>query len=137
MDALCSALKTDLHRAPTETLLGDISIPLNEAIHAYDNVSSWAKDIKPSTTPTYALFNLRVKPSPKGVVLIIAPFNYPILLSLAPLVGAIAAGCTVVLKPPEGLNTFSPLLEELINIYLDSDAVRVVQGSIAETSEVG
>lgn len=69
-------------------------------------------------------------------MLIISPFNYPILLSLAPLVGAIAAGCTVVLKLPESLDTFSPLLEELIKTYLDPEVVRVVQGSVTESTEV-
>lgn len=132
---ICQALQKDLHRNPTETLLGDTGIVLNEVVHAFNNVESWAKDVKPSTSATYALMKLRIKPTPKGVVLIISPFNYPILLTFAPLVGALAAGCTVVLKLPESLEATSPLLAKLIGKYLDPEVVRVVQGGVKETTK--
>lgn len=80
--------------------------------------------------------NPRVKPSPKGVVLIISPFNYPVNLAFAPLVGAIAAGCVAVLKFSESLPTVSPLLAQLVEKYLDPGVVRVVQGAVDETSAV-
>lgn len=133
---MCSAIYTDLHRSPTESLGGDILGSVSEAIEAYQHVEEWAKDIKPPTIAAFSLFNLRIKPSPKGVVLIISPFNFPVVLSLAPVAGAIAAGCTVVLKMPERLTTLSPLVEQLVNKYMDPDVMRVVQGAVAETSEV-
>jgi len=120
-----------------ETMLSDTGIVVSEAVHAYTHVDRWAKDVKPSTSLTYQAMNLHIKPSPKGAVLIISPFNYPVLLTFTPLVGALAAGCTAVLKLPESLATTSPLLGELVTKYLDPDVVQVVHGSVKETSKVG
>jgi aldehyde dehydrogenase (NAD+) len=136
LQAIHDALTVDLHRAPTETVIGDSSPVIHEAVYAYNNVHKWAKDIKPTTTFAFESMSPCIKPSPKGVVLIISPFNYPINLSFTPLIGAIAAGCTVVIKLPEALPTVSPLLAELVEKYLDPRVVRVVQGAVNETSEV-
>ncbi|KAG8861561.1 hypothetical protein FRB91_006269 [Serendipita sp. 411] len=133
-NAIHDALFKDLHRSPAETTICDLSPVLHEAVHTYNHIDKWTKDIKPSTTAAYHAMNLRVKPSPKGVVLIIAPFNFPLILSLTPLISAIAAGCTVVLKFSEMLPSVSPLLQGLIEKYLDPQVVRVVQGAIPETS---
>ncbi|PVG01130.1 aldehyde dehydrogenase [Serendipita vermifera] len=135
-DALCDAVQKDLHRNPTETLLSDTGISLTEAINAFQNVDKWAKDIKASTLPTYIPMKPRIKPTPKGVVLIISPFNYPYLLTFTPLVGALAAGCTVVLKLPENLPNTSPLIEKLVAKYMDPEAVRVVQGGVEESTKL-
>jgi aldehyde dehydrogenase (NAD+) len=118
-----------------ETMLSDTGIVISETVHAYTHVDRWAKDVKPSTSFTYQPMNLRIKPSPKGAVLIISPFNFPVLLTFTPLVGALAAGCTVVLKLPESLATTSPLLGELVAKYLDPDVVQVVHGAVRETSK--
>lgn len=133
---ICQALEKDLHRNPIETLLGDTGIVLNEVVYAFNNVEKWARDTKPETTGAYKLMKLRIKPTPKGVVLIISPFNYPILLTFVPLIGALAAGCTVVLKLPESLESTSPLLANLVSRYLDPSVVRVVQGGVKETTRV-
>jgi aldehyde dehydrogenase (NAD+) len=118
-----------------DTLIGDTGPVIHEAVYAYNNVDNWAKDIKPATTFAFQMMNPCIKPSPKGVVLIISPFNFPINLCFMPLVGAIAAGCVAVIKLPESLSTVSPLLAELVEKYLDSRVVRVVQGAVDETSE--
>ncbi|KAG8833380.1 hypothetical protein FRC17_010776 [Serendipita sp. 399] len=135
-DAIHEALFKDLHRSPVESTICDISPVLHEAVHTYDNVDKWAKDIKPSTEVAYHAMKMRVKPSPKGVVLIIAPFNFPVILSITPLISAIAAGCTVVLKLSELLPSVSPLFQELIEKYLDPQIVRVVQGAVPETTAI-
>ena len=70
---------------------------------------------------------------PLGVVLVIGPWNYPVYLSLGPIVGAIAAGNCVVLKPSEHAPATSALLARLIPQYLDKDAVKVVEGDAAAT----
>jgi aldehyde dehydrogenase (NAD+) len=136
LPAIHDALAIDLHRAPTETIIGDSSPVIHEAVYAYNNVHKWVKDIKPATTFAFQMMSPRIKPLPKGVVLIISPFNYPINVSFTPLIGAIAAGCVAVLKLSESLPTVSPLLAELIEKYLDPRVVRVVQGAADETSEV-
>lgn len=135
-DALCAALQADLHRHALETILSDIGIIISETVNAYNHVQAWAKDIKPPTLLTYQTMNLRIKPSPKGAVLIISPFNYPIFLTLLPVVAALSAGCTVVLKLPESMATSSPLLADLIAKYVDPGVVQVVQGAAKEASKL-
>lgn len=74
-----------------------------------------------------------VRKEPKGVVLIISPWNYPIELAIHPVVAAVAAGNCVVLKPSEISMASAACLEKLVNKYLDNDCVKVVQGGVAET----
>lgn len=76
----------------------------------------------------------RVVRDPLGVVLIIAPWNYPLQLALAPLVGALAAGNTAVLKPSELAPATSAAIARLLPRYLDPEAVAVVQGAVPETT---
>ena len=78
--------------------------------------------------------NARVIRQPLGVVLIIAAWNYPIHLTLAPLVGALAAGNTAVLKPSESAPASSALIAELVPHYLDERVVQVVEGAVEETT---
>ncbi|CDO76864.1 hypothetical protein BN946_scf184901.g1 [Trametes cinnabarina] len=78
--------------------------------------------------------NPQVKAEPKGVVLIIAPYNVPLFLSLSPLVGAIAGGNTVVLKPSDQSLASAALLTELVPKYFDPDVVQVINGGVPETT---
>jgi len=73
---------------------------------------------------------------PKGVVLIVSPFNYPLWLAIGPALSAIAAGNAIVLKPSEQTPHVSALLAELIPKYMDNDAIRVVNGAVKESSKV-
>lgn len=77
-----------------------------------------------------------VKHDPLGVVAIIAPWNFPFQLSLGPLVAAVAAGNAAVIKPSELAPASAVVLERLVNLYLDTDAIKVVQGAVAETTEL-
>ncbi|EAU89477.1 aldehyde dehydrogenase [Coprinopsis cinerea okayama7 len=135
-EAFENALKADLGRPVLESRFVEINTCIGDALKAYKNVEKWAK-------PEYPAFNINffaMKPTinkvPKGTVLIIAPFNYPLWLTIGPLVGAIAAGNTVLLKPSESTPAVSSLLAELVPKYLDSDLVRVVNGAVAETSKI-
>uniref|UniRef100_A0A2N9FGQ1 Aldehyde dehydrogenase n=1 Tax=Fagus sylvatica TaxID=28930 RepID=A0A2N9FGQ1_FAGSY len=75
-----------------------------------------------------------IVPEPLGVVLVISPWNYPLLLSLDPIIGAIAAGNAVVLKPSEIAPATSSLLAKLVGEYMDNSLIRVVEGAVAETT---
>lgn len=134
LEALQAALAKDLGRTKLETAFGDTNSVLHEAVEAWKNVEKWAKPIKASTTVTFRMMSPKVIPSPKGVVLIIGAFNYPIALALTPLISALAAGCVAVVKLPESLPTVSPLLAALISKYLDSSVVRVVQGAVDQVT---
>jgi acyl-CoA reductase-like NAD-dependent aldehyde dehydrogenase len=76
----------------------------------------------------------RIVPEPLGVVLIIAPWNYPFQLSIGPLIGAIAAGNCAILKPSEVASATSRVLAELVPKYLDRDCIAVVEGGVPETT---
>src|SRR4029077_11093839 len=76
----------------------------------------------------------RIYREPLGVVLIIAPWNYPIQLSLGPLVGVLAAGNCAVLKPSEIAPATSTLLAALLPHYLDGTCLQVVEGAVPETT---
>ena len=132
MEAIHASLAKDLGRTKTDTALAETTPVFHEAVYSYNNVDKWVKDIKPETTLTFRMMNLRVKPSPKGVVLIIGAFNFPINLTFTPLISALAAGCCAVLKLPESLATTTPLLAALVTKYLDPGVVRVVQGAVDE-----
>jgi len=84
----------------------------------------------------YAAMKPVIRKEPKGTVLIISPFNFPIWLSFPPVAGAIAAGNTVVLKPSELSSAVSALMAELIPQYMDKDVFQVVNGAIPETTKL-
>jgi aldehyde dehydrogenase (NAD+) len=87
------------------------------------------------TTPPFLLPGSSwTQPDPLGVVCIIAPWNFPIQLILNPLVAAIAAGNAAVIKPSEVSPTCAVLAQDLLHKYMDREAIRVVQGAVAETT---
>ena len=96
---ICDALWTDLHKSYEEAYLTELSIVTGEIRNHIRNVSSWAK--RERRRSPLKLFPSRsyVVKEPLGNTLIVSPWNYPVQLLLNPLVGAISAGCTAVLKP--------------------------------------
>ncbi|KAL8701766.1 MAG: hypothetical protein Q9224_000344, partial [Gallowayella concinna] len=92
------------------------------------NFEDWLKPESPTVPEMFQTYQPAIHKGPKGVVLIIAPWNYPIILLLLPLLGAIAAGNAAILKPSEFAPATSAWLAELIPKYLDHDCFRVVQG---------
>jgi aldehyde dehydrogenase (NAD+) len=130
------ALNKDLGRGAVEAWLADIAPVTTEAKVAKKQLRSWMK-------PTRVKVPMSVQPGkawyqyePLGVVLIIGPWNYPVHLVLAPLVGAIAAGNCAVLKPSEHTPACAALLAELVPQYLDPEAVAVVEGAAEATQEL-
>ena len=131
---LADALAQDLGRGPVDAWLADLAPVTSEAKHAAKHLRKWMK-------PTRVKVPLSVRPGkawyqyePLGVVLIIGPWNYPLHLVLAPLVGAIAAGNCAILKPSEHTPACSAVVARLVPQYLDADAVAVVEGG-AETTQ--
>ncbi|KAF8226652.1 NAD-aldehyde dehydrogenase [Tricholoma matsutake] len=130
------ALTSDLGRPTFEGYFLDIHPTITEVKHAWANVEKWAKPEKPPFSLTYRAMRPVIYKEPKGVVLIISPFNYPMYLIIPPLAGAIAAGCAVLLKPSEASPAVAALLTELVPKYLDPDLFRVVNGAIPQTSKL-
>ena len=128
------AIMQDLGRPPMETGFGEIITVKNEIIDAINNLSKWAKPKSVSGGAAYMLHKKQVLKDPQGTVLIIGAWNYPMAVQLGPVVGAIAAGNTVVLKPSELAPHTAQLIADLWPKYLDPEMTRVVNGGIEEST---
>ena len=113
-EVLCSALRADLGKSVVESYMTEIGIVAGEIRFALRNLKRW---MRPRRVPT-PLFawpaRSRVRYEPLGVVLVVAPWNYPLQLTLLPLVGALAAGNCVVLKPSPGAPATAAVLSEIV-----------------------
>lgn len=129
-----AALHADLRKNPAESQVTEIGLVLGEIDHARRNLRRWLRP-RPARVPGSVMpARAYVVREPLGVVLVIAPWNYPVQLLLAPVVGALAAGNAVVLKPSELAPATAAAFARLVPRYLDSDAVAVVTGAAEETT---
>lgn len=128
------ALKKDLGKSAFESYMCETGLVLSEITYMLKHIRSLSKE-KTVRTPL-AQFHSRSykKPSPYGVVLIMSPWNYPFLLTIDPLVDAIAAGNTVVLKPSAYSPYTSEIIRKIITECFDQSYVRVVTGGRAENT---
>ncbi|MER6565963.1 aldehyde dehydrogenase family protein [Streptomyces sp. NPDC001093] len=132
---LAAALHADLGKSSAEAYRTEIDFTVREIDHTLDHLEEWLRP-EPAPVPAHlgADATAWTQYDPLGVVLVIAPWNYPAQLLLAPLAGALASGNAVVAKPSELAPATSAALAELIPAYLDTDAVAVVEGGIPETT---
>lgn len=126
---LTDALWTDLHKSFEEAYLTEISIVKGEIKTALRNVGRWSRREKVKTPVTMFPSASYIVKEPLGCTLIISPWNYPVQLLLSPLVGALAAGCTAVLKPSPYVPHVSEVIGEMISDTFDEGLVAVVQGN--------
>ncbi|MFI8705752.1 aldehyde dehydrogenase [Bacillus sp. NPDC077411] len=128
-----AALKLDLNKSEHESYTTEIGYTLKEISFMIKNLSKWSKPKRVKTAMTHIGSKGKIIPEPYGVTLIIAPWNYPFQLAIAPLVGAIAAGNTVVLKPSELTPNVSKVLAKILTELFPSEFVAVMEGG-AEVS---
>ena len=131
-----SAIRQDLGRPPIEIYASETALVASELALTRKKLRSWSKPQRVPTSLVGQPGKSRIYHEPLGVVLIIGPWNYPLQLVLAPLVGAIAAGNCAIVKPSEVVPTISALLDERLPKYIDSECVRVIQGGVDETTEL-
>ena len=126
---LCDALWKDLHKSYEEAYLTELSIVTGEIRNHLKHIDSWAR--RRRRRSPLKLFPSRsyIVKEPLGNTLIVSPWNYPVQLLLNPLVGAISAGCTAVLKPSPYVPTVSAVIEEMIKETFDEQYIAVVQGN--------
>jgi aldehyde dehydrogenase (NAD+) len=128
------ALSADLRKPRTEGWATDIGAINGEIQALYRNLGRWAEPRPVSVPIRLGVGRARVVPEPLGLVLVIAPWNYPIHLLLLPMAFALAAGNAVVAKPSELAPATSALMAELIPRYLDERAVAIIEGGPEETT---
>ncbi|HEV7812175.1 MAG TPA: aldehyde dehydrogenase family protein [Leifsonia sp.] len=130
------ALLADLAKNPTESQIAEIGFVAGEIAHVVKHLRRWLRPRRVAVPGALLPARASVVREPLGVVLVIAPWNYPVQLLLAPLVGALAAGNAVLLKPSELAPATSAAMARLIPEYLDPRAVSVVEGGVDETTEL-
>ncbi|WP_284037796.1 aldehyde dehydrogenase [Neobacillus sp. 114] len=130
---IMAAIKEDLNKSELDAYAAEIGFVLAELTFTIKNLSSWVKVKSVKTPMTHFGSTSYIYSEPYGVALIIAPWNYPFQLAIAPLIGAIAAGNCAVLKPSELTPKTSEVLAKLINGLYPEEYVSVVEGGV-ETS---
>ncbi len=128
------ALKADLGKSPFESWVAELGFTINEIDHTLAHLDEWVRPETVSTPLAFQPAHSEIRSEPLGVVLIIGPWNYPVQLVLAPLIGALAAGNCAILKPSEVAGACSTAVAQLVPKYMDPQAVRVVEGAVPETS---
>ncbi len=126
---IIEALAKDLHKSEAESYATEIGILYMEINHTLAHLRDWIKTIRQPTPLALQPSSSHIKYQPKGVVLIISPWNFPFLLCLAPLVGAIAAGNCALLKPSEDAPYTSSVIHELISQTFPEEYISVVLGA--------
>lgn len=134
--AIGEALQHDLGKPRLEGWLSEVNEVAGAVKFLRKNLKKLMKPERVGTPFALQPGKSWVQREPLGVALVIAPWNYPLLLSLNPVAGAIAAGNAVVLKPSEVAPATSRLLATLVAKYLDTKAITVIEGAVPETTEL-
>lgn len=129
-DMICDALHADFKKPRFETLATETQMVLSELKFAIKNIENWSMPKRVRSNLVNFPSSDYVYSEPYGNVLIISPWNYPFLLSLSPLIGAVAAGNTVVLKPSELTPNSSRVLAEIIAKTFSKEHAAVIEGGV-------
>jgi aldehyde dehydrogenase (NAD+) len=127
---ILDALNADLRKSPYEAYLTEVGIVKDELRHMIKKVGKWARPRRVGTPIYHFPASSHIYPEPYGIALIIAPWNYPFQLAVAPLAAALAAGNCAVVKPSEFSEHTSQVLAELAETYFDPSYVSVVTGDV-------
>jgi aldehyde dehydrogenase (NAD+) len=133
-DRLVDALVADLGKPRIEAYTTEIAFTINEIDHTMKHLDAWTAPAKVKMPLQFKPGSAHLHPEPLGTVCIIAPWNYPVQLLFAPLIPALAAGNTAVLKPSEVTPTVAATVEELVPRYFADRTVAVVTGAVDETT---
>ncbi|EAZ81577.1 aldehyde dehydrogenase family protein [Algoriphagus machipongonensis] len=124
------ALFEDFKKPAAETTLSEIYPLTSEINHVIKNLATWVKPKKVPSTLAMAGTKSKIYYEPKGVSLIISPWNYPFNLAIGPLISALAAGCTAIIKPSELTPHTSGLIKSMIAELFESSEVAVFTGDV-------
>lgn len=132
-DTICEALRADLNKPPFETLLCEYNLLVNEVLEILHEVDSFAQPENKGKSLLTFFDQVYVKHEPLGTVLVMGAWNYPLLLSLQPMAGAIAAGNCVITKMSEHSPNTGKCLAELVSKYLDQSCYRLINCDLPTT----
>lgn len=132
--ALMEAIDSDFKKSEFDTYTNELMLVYSDINEAIRNVKKWTRKKRTRTNLINFPAKSYVIPEPLGVSLIIGAWNYPYQLSFAPMVAAIAAGCTVILKPSELPAATSKIMAKIMSETFPQEYIAVVEGSVAETT---
>ena len=133
---ITSALTTDLGKSAIEGFMCEVGLVLSEISYMLKNIKKFAADEKKKTCITNFAAKSYVKKSPRGVILIMSPWNYPFLLTLEPLVDALAAGNTTIIKPSAYSAATSKVIDKMMKECFAPEYVTVITGGRAENQSL-
>ncbi|XP_012555986.1 aldehyde dehydrogenase, dimeric NADP-preferring isoform X1 [Hydra vulgaris] len=133
-EAICDALWKDLRKSNPITKITEILSVKNELAEIMVQLDKFMKPERIKSDWQNIQNTLEIHNEPYGIVLILSAWNYPLLLSLKPIAGAIAAGNCCVIKPSELAPNTAAVIEHLIPKYMDNDCIRVINGGVPETT---
>ncbi|MFA6857425.1 MAG: aldehyde dehydrogenase [Treponema sp.] len=123
-----TAMKQDLNKCPDEVYMTETGLVLDELKYHIRHLSSWMKEQTVRTPLVQFPSRSFISPEPYGVTLIMSPWNYPVLLCLDPLIGAVSAGCTAVVKPSAYTPATSAALAQILGSIFSPEYIAVVEG---------
>ncbi|MGB5668324.1 MAG: aldehyde dehydrogenase family protein, partial [Maribacter sp.] len=129
-DDICDAIYRDFKKPKFETLAAETQFVLAELKLALKNIDIWARPERKSATLMNWPSSDWIYKEPHGAVLVIAPWNYPFQLAIAPMIGAITAGNTVVIKPSEATPNTASIIAEIVSSVFSPEHVSVVEGGV-------
>ncbi|MGJ1407696.1 NAD(P)-dependent benzaldehyde dehydrogenase MdlD [Sphingobacterium siyangense] len=135
-DAICEAVNIDLGKSRAEAEYVEVQIVLDELDDMIENMEEWAKQTYVKSKPHASGAEVISKYiyEPYGVNYIIGPFNYPVQLTFSPLIGALMAGNTAIIKPSENTPHVAQVIEDIVSEAFDEQYVAVFQGAIEENT---
>lgn len=135
-DAICDALYADFKKPKFESLATETQLALAELTYAIKNIESWSEPKRVSGAWSNFPSKEWIQAEPYGKVLIIAPWNYPFMLAISPLIGALAAGNTAILKPSEFSVHTSKMISQIIKKVFPPEYVTVVEGGVEVSQQL-
>lgn len=135
-EMLAKALQADLHKSFFESYMAEVGIAIHELNHAIKNLKKWMRHKRVSTPFMHFHARSFIVPEPYGVVLLISPWNYPVQLTFSPLIGAIAAGNCVIIKPSEESPHVSKAIAQIIEKAFPLEYISVVEGGVPQAQEL-
>lgn len=130
------ALHDDLGKSPFESYIAEISIVLEEIDYHIKNLKKWSKPVRVPSPVAVMPAKSYIHPEPHGCVLIMAPWNYPFQLLMAPLIGAVSAGCCAIVKPSDMSPATEKIISEIIAESFDPRHVSALNGGRVVIQEI-
>jgi len=135
-EEIMDALKKDLNKSPMEAYGTEVGFLLADIKHTLKTIRSLAKPRKVKTPLFHQLGSSWIQPEPYGVTYVVAPWNYPFQLAIAPAIGALAAGNTCIIRPSRMSENTARVMEKLINSNFDESYLKVVLSDIRQSNEL-